>query len=461
MKIMKFGGSSVGDVGRINEVIDIIAGTVERGDECGVVFSALGGVTDQLIEISQAAANEDERYEDKLFEFEKQHFKIINELIGVKGRNNVLVQIKMMANELSDVLHGVFLVKELTVKTLDFILSFGERLAGIIISEALKENGIAAEYLDARALVRTDDHFGSARIDAQQTYQNIIEYFDKHKGVQIITGFIGSTEKNETTTLGRGGSDLTASIFAAALDAEELEIWTDVTGVMSADPRKVKDAFAVAEMTYEEAMEMSHFGARVIYPPTIQPVLEKNIPIRIKNTFAPEEAGSIISDKVSSGGDYLIKGISSTDKVALLRVQGSGMIGITGIAGRLFAALATERINIILISQASSEHSICFAVEDGIAGRAKRLIEKEFALEMNAKMIDEVIVENDLIIVAIVGENMKHKPGISGKLFQALGDAGVNVIAIAQGSSELNISAMIRHDDEIDALNAIHKTFFP
>jgi len=460
MKIMKFGGSSVSDAGRIRGVIDIISRSVRESGACGVVFSARGGVTDQLIEISRTAAREDERYEDKLYEFEKRHFQIINELIGVKGRNTVLVQIKMMANELSDVLHGVFLVKELTDKTLDFIMSFGERLTGTIITEALKESGVTADYLDARALVRTDDHFGAARINVKRTYPNIIEYFAGHKGIQVITGFIGSTDKNETTTLGRGGSDLTASIFAAALNAEELEIWTDVTGVMSADPRKVQDAFAVSELTYEEAMEMSHFGARVIYPPTIQPVLEKHIPIRIKNTFAPGEDGSVIRAKVSSGSDYLIKGISSTDNVALLRVQGSGMIGVTGIAGRLFAALATERINIILISQASSEHSICFAVEDGIAGRAKRLIEKEFALEINARMIDEVIVENDLIIVAIVGENMRHTPGISGKLFQAFGVAGVNVIAIAQGSSELNISVMIRHDEELKALNAIHETFF-
>ena len=314
--------------------------------------------------------------------------------------------------------------------------------------------------MDTRQVIKTDENFGSARVEKKETYQNIINYFENHNEVQIVTGFIGSTSKDETTTLGRGGSDLTASLLAAALKAQELEIWTDVNGVMSADPGKVNNAFSVSEMTYEEAMEMSHFGAKVIFPPTIQPAFDEKIPIRIKNTFSPEFEGTIIREKLVDKNSWLIKGITSIAQISLLRIQGSGMIGMLGMAARLFTVLAREKINIILITQASSEHSICFAVDSSVAANAQKAIENEFDLEIKTNLVDKINIENDLIIVAIVGENMRNTPGISSKLFQALGENKVNVVAIAQGSSELNISVVINQKDENKALNAIHKTFF-
>ncbi len=309
-------------------------------------------------------------------------------------------------------------------------------------------------------MVKTDENFGLARVNKQLTYEKIKAHFANNKKIQIITGFIGSTENDETTTLGRGGSDLTASLFAAALETADLEIWIDVSGVMSADPDKVKNAFSITEMTYEEAMEMSHFGAKVIYPPTIQPALEKKIPLRIKNTFVPQFSGIVIREKVAKKNNYLIKGISSIERVSLLRIQGSGMIGVAGIAARLFGALAKEKINIILITQASSEHSICLAIKPEEASHAKKTIEQEFFLERQAKLVDEIVIESKLSIIAIVGENMRQTPGIASKLFQALGESEINVIAIAQGSSELNISVVLNFADEPKALNVIHHKFF-
>lgn len=460
MKILKFGGSSISSSKRKKKVIDIILQLKQNSQEIAVVFSAFGGVTDDLIKTSKEAATKNENYKNHLDKIEIRHLDAVSDLIQIKQRSHVLAQVKVLLNELEDVFHGVYLVKELSSKTLDFILSFGERLSAYIFSEALKDLGIETDYLDTRKLLKTDDHFGAARVKKQTTYQNIKKHFSSNRKLQIITGFIGSTSDMETTTLGRGGSDLTASLFASALQASELEIWTDVNGIMSADPVKVKNAFSIEKMTYVEAMEMSHFGAKVIYPPTIQPVLEQKIPIRIKNTFDPNFKGTIINEKLVQKNRWLIRGISSIEKISLLRVQGSGMIGFTGIAARLFGVLAKEKINIILITQASSEHSICFAVSPQAARKAKLIIEKEFSLEMRANIIDDIIVEKDLSIVAVVGENMRHTPGIASNLFGALGKTGVNVIAIAQGSSELNISIVISNADEVNALNAIHETFF-
>ncbi len=460
MKIMKFGGSSIKNPERIKNVMDIIIKSKIDSSNIAVVFSAFSGVTDELIRISHKASVRENDYVDLLDQLEKRHFEAVDELIGVKKRSGVLTKIKVMTNELSDVFHGVYLVKELTLKTLDFILSFGERLSCTIISETLKNMDFPVDFVDTRSIIKTDENFGNARVDKTRTFQNIKTHFSNQPAVQIITGFTGSTHKDETTTLGRGGSDLTASLIAAALGASELEIWTDVNGVLSADPGKVESAFSISEMTFDEAMEMSHFGAKVIYPPTIQPAFEEKIPIRIKNTFQPEFPGTIIRDSQLEESSWPIKGISSMEDVSLLRIQGSGMVGIAGIAARLFGALAKEKINIILITQASSEHSICFAVKPGDAKYAKKAIEKEFSLEMQAHLVDDVIIEKKLSIVAIVGENMRNTPGIASKLFVALGNSEVNVIAIAQGSSELNISVVMSQKDEKKALNAIHEKFF-
>lgn len=456
MKILKFGGSSVGSPSRIQSVIEIAKPYFD--DKVALVFSAFGGVTDTLIQVSQLALQGDLSYKEHLASIEKRHLEAVRALVGVQKQGSILAQVKFTINELEDVLHGVYLVKERTPRTLDYIMSFGERLSAYIISEAFKARDLPVEFLDARKVVRTDNQFGNARVDFEITNRQIREYFDSHPLIQVITGFIGTSETGETTTIGRSGSDYTAAIFAGALQASDLEIWTDVDGMMTADPRLVKKAFTVPRMSYEEAMELSHFGAKVIFPATMQPAMINRIPIWIKNTFNPTFEGTVIHADYSNG--KMIKGISSMNGISLLNLQGSGLLGVVGASMRLFATLAREQINVILISQASSEHSICFAVEKHNAVRAKKAIEKEFQYELKNEEIDEVQVEDDLSIVAVVGDGMKHSPGTSGRMFSALGKNGVNVIAIAQGASERNISAVIRHADVAKALNALHEAFF-
>lgn len=454
-KVMKFGGSSVGTPERIKGVIEI----VKEQSGAVVVVSAFQGVTDQLVQMGRLAAQGKEQYRDIFKEIEARHIDAVKAIVSVKNQSGVLAHVKMMLNELDDILHGISLIWELSDRCLDFIMAFGERLSAYIIAAAFEDRGISAGYLDARTLVRTDENFGSANFDRTKTYAAIRKHFKKCKKLQILTGFVGSTEQNETTTLGRGGSDLSASIFGAALEVQEIEIWTDVDGVMTSDPRKVSKAFPVDNLTYEEAMELSYWGAKVIYPPTMQPALDKKIPIRIKNTFNPAFPGTLISEQ-SLSSRFMVRGITSISSVALLRIQGSGMIGVAGIAARVFGALANRKISIILITQSSSEHSICFAVDPKYASHAKKAIEKEFSLEIGARMIDRVVIDGDLSIIAIVGENMKQTPGISGRFFKSLGKNGVNIVAIAQGSSELNISAVIEKKDETKALNAVHDSFF-
>ena len=459
MKVLKFGGSSVGDPKRIMNVIKIVKHSITNNKKIAVVFSAFHGVTDELIKISNMAASGDSTYFEFFKTIEKNHIIIAKELLNVKTQSNTLANIKLNFNELEDVLHGVFLIKELSPRTRDFILSFGERLSSYIISQVLIDNKVDCEYLDSRQLVKTDENFSAAKVDFISTNRNIIRYFRSHKKLQVITGFIGSTNSNETTTLGRGGSDYTASIYASALNAKEIEIWTDVDGVLTADPKKVKKAFSLKNLTYEEAMELSHFGAKVIHPPTMQPALDKKIPIRIKNTFNPSFEGTVINGK-GGANDYLIKGISSIDEISLIRIQGGGMIGEVGLAQRIFSALGSKKINIILITQASSEHSLCLAILPNDADSAVKAIKNELHYEINEKKIYEPIVENNLSIIAVVGENMRNKPGLSGKVFQALGKNGINIVAIAQGSSELNISTVVSKDNVAKALNALHDAFF-
>ncbi len=459
MKIIKFGGSSVGTPDMVNRVIDIIQDNLNKGFTFAVIFSAFKKVTNQLISAGELAAQGKASYQEIFREIENRHIDTVRQLISARNQSKVLSHLISELNELQDVLHGIYLVKEISPRTMDFVMSFGERFSAYIISEALLDRSIDCEYLDARNLVKTDNHFGAAKVKFEITNQNIREYFKSHPRLQIITGFIGSTLNNETTTLGRGGSDFTASIFGAALNASVIEIWTDVDGVMTADPRKVEKAFTIPHLTFEEAMELSHFGAEVVHPATMQPALENKIPIRIKNTFNPLAEGTLISNTVPTTS-RIIKGLSSIDDIALINVIGSGMIGVAGIAQRIFGALARKSINIILITQASSEHSVCFAVLPWHAEKAKRAIEEEFRTEIQEKKINDIIVEKDLSIIAVVGENMRKTPGISGKVFQALGKNGINISAIAQGSSELNISMVVSKTDETKALNAIHDAFF-
>lgn len=459
MKVLKFGGSSVGSPDSIRKVFQIIKSFKDKEEDIAVVVSAMQGVTNQLIELGNLAAVSDESYLSLLKEIEERHFTTIKEIVAVKSQSKIFAKIKILLNELEDLLHGVFLLKELSPRSLDLVLSFGERLSAFLISEFFTLQGIESEYLDSRKLVKTDKNFGAARVNFPVTDANIVKHFAEHKSLQVITGFIGSTEKDETTTLGRGGSDYTASIFGAALGATDIEIWTDVDGVMTADPRKVKRAFSLHSLSYIEAMELSHFGAKVIYPPTLQPAFNKNIPLLIKNTFNTDFAGTYISQKTSNK-DLIIKGISSIQNVALINIQGSGMIGVPGVASRVFGALAKEEINVILITQASSEYSICFALDPLYSSRAKEAIEEEFANEIRAAKIDKIHIESNLSVVAIIGENMRNTTGISGKLFSSLGKNGINVVAIAQGSSELNLSVVIHQPDLSKALNALHEAFF-
>ena len=457
MKILKFGGSSVANQENIRKVFQIIKSQYQQG-EIAVVFSAFGGVTEILLNNAELAKDGDRSYLDAVKKLETRHLDAVKQFIPIQIQSSVLTYVKVRFNELEDLFHGIYLIKECSPRTLDYVGSFGERLSTFILAEALKVEGISATYLDAREVIRTNDRFGNAKVDFFLTNDLISDYFHEHPGMKVITGFIASTEKGETTTLGRSGSDYTAAIFASALNAECLEIWTDVSGVMTADPKLVYTAFTIPQLSYSEAMELSHFGAKVIFPTTMQPAMKKDIPIYIKNTFDPESVGTLINGESPNG--KMIKGISSMSGVSLLNIIGTGLIEVVGVSRRVFGALADAGINIILISQASSEHSICVAIKTTDASRAKMVIENEFLYEIKNGEMDTVMVVSNMAVVATVGENMKHNPGASGRMFQALGRNNVNVFAIAQGSSELNISAVVSNVDLQKALNALHEAFF-
>lgn len=461
MKILKFGGSSVGTPERITSIIAITTDTLRYppGEIRGIVVSAFQGVTDTLIELARQATEHKETYRENLKALEQRHINALDELLPVTERSKAIATVKATFNELEDLLHGITLVSECSARTLDLIMSFGERLSAFIVTEAFKTHGVDAEMLDARSIVFTNDAHGNARPDRERTVKAAREYFASHPRLQIITGFIGTSPANLTTTLGRGGSDFTASIIGAALGASEIEIWTDVDGMLTADPRKVPKAFPIPEITFEEAMELCHFGAKVIYPPTIQPAIDAHIPLVIKNTMRPSALGTRIVEDAATL-PHPITGISSISAIALLRLEGSGMVGVAGTAARLFKALATAKINIILITQASSEHTICCAIDPNNLEPARTAVQEEFALELQAGMIAPLVVEEDLAIISVVGERMRQTPGISGRVFSALGSNAINVVAVAQGSSELNISAVISHEDETKALNALHDEFF-
>ena len=459
MIILKFGGTSVADEDCIKKVVEIIRNEQKEHGSLAVVVSAFGGITNLLIKTSNAAASGDIRYEKYFEEIQERHVQAIKALLPVTEQSGVLSEVLALCTKLREVLHGVYLIRESSLRSLDYILSFGERLSAFIISHALTVSGIDSEFLDARKLIITNEEFGSAKINKPVTYKNITEHFNKKNKLQVITGFIATTEDDATTTLGRGGSDYTAAVFAAALKASQIQIWTDVSGMKTADPRIVPNAKPIPQVTYQEAMEMSHFGAKVLHPPTLQPAMDLNIPIVIRNTFEPDFSGTLISNELPTKDDA-VTGITSIPKVTLLRVQGSGLVGIPGIAKRLFGALADRSINIILITQASSEHTVCFGVSPEDAELACKAIEEEFELEISAHRVDPVIVEPDLSVLSIVGENMRHTRGIAAILFTALFKNDVNVIAIVQGSSEFNITVVIAESDLSRAIKSVHDSFF-
>ena len=458
MKVLKFGGSSVASSENIKKVIDIVKNSAVK-NKVAVVVSALGGVTDVLLNAGALACKGDESYKDSFKIIENKHIEVIRELIPVNNQSGVLGQIKKMLNTLENTLEGVFLINELSAKTSDKIVSFGELFSSYIIYEAMKSNGLDTALKNSQELIVTNDNFSNAAVIFSTTNKNIEDYFNQNTAkIVMLPGFVAKTEQGEVSTLGRGGSDYTAAIIASAVNADVLEIWTDVSGMYTANPKFVREAFPITNISYQEAMELSHFGAKVLYPPTIQPVLKKEIPICIKNTFEPEAEGTLISKK--SSNENPIKGISHIENMALITLEGGGMIGIPGISRRLFGALSTEKISVSLITQASSEHSICFAINNNDSEKATEAINKEFEYEIKQHRIEPLVVEQNNAIIALVGDHMKSHQGISGKMFSTLGKNNVNIRAIAQGASEKNISAVISHKDIKKALNTLHSEFF-
>ncbi len=450
MKVLKFGGTSVGSAKNIKRVKSIVQ--QQKGDVI-VVVSALGGITDKILTAARNATSVTADFHTNLTEIKKQHEETIQELFD--GSGDIILIVNELLDELEQILTGITLVGELTTKTLDRIAGIGERISSHIVARYL-----GAPRFDSSELILTDSNFGKAMVDFTVTDVKLKEAFNGFSGVAVMPGFISKNSKGEFTTLGRGGSDFTAAIVAAALDVEVLEIWTDVNGFMTADPRVISKAYSIPELTYSEAMELSHFGAKVIYPPTILPVYKKGIPIRIKNTFEPENPGTRILRSLENGKERPIKGISSISGITLVTLQGIGMVGVTGISMRLFTALASVNVNVILISQASSENSISVAIEEQVVEKAENAIRDEFEKEINNGQISKIELESDLSIVAIVGENMKHTTGIAGKLFSTIGRSGVNIIAIAQGASELNISWVVKNEELRKTLNVVHESFF-
>ncbi len=461
MKVLKFGGSSVAQPERIQSIGALIASRPDRSS-LTIVFSAFGGVTDQLIDAAKIAESGDQSYLQTIDQLRKRHLDATKALINEEGlRQDVDLSIGKNFDTLSDLLKGVCLVREASMRTMDYVLSFGERNSNYIIAAHFKSIGIKSRYTDARKLIKTNKDFGKAKVDIKTSEANIKTYYKEHSDtLNIVTGFIASDKGGLTTTLGRGGSDYTAALIAGALEAETLEIWTDVDGVLTSNPRVVKNAYTIPSLSYDEAMELSHFGAKVIYPPTIQPALSKSIPIYIKNTFNPEFSGTLISREKSEDNGKKITGVTAISNIALMTLEGSGLMGMPGSAARLFNCLGRADVNIVMITQASSEHSICFAVNSIDVDRTVTVVNEEFATEIESHQVQPLLKEEGLSLIAVIGENMKSVPGLAGSLFKSLGNNGINIIAIAQGSSELNISFAIKQEDEKKALNLVHDAFF-
>ncbi|MGB2404951.1 MAG: bifunctional aspartate kinase/homoserine dehydrogenase I, partial [Flavobacteriaceae bacterium] len=457
MKVLKFGGTSVANSSSLKHVLSI----VKEQAQCTVVVSALGGVTDLLLEAMHQAGNSDAQYKSVLATLEERHLEPIKAFIPLNKQSSLISFIKVEINKLETLLDGVAMLQEITPKTIDKISSFGEILSSKIIEAIFMTHRLDVRLLDGRDLIVTSIQNNRQIVDWKTTQKKVKEAYQnaKHK-ITLIPGFIAQNDKGENTTLGRGGSDFTAAIIANILEAQTLEIWTDVSGMFTAHPKIVAQATPIKKLSYLEAMELSHFGAKVIYPPTLQPLVEKNIPIYIKNTFAAQDVGTLISSNEERQNGEVVKGMSHIAKVSLVSLEGSGMIGIPGFSKRLFEALSLEKINVIMITQASSEHSICIGLRSEDASKAKTIIDQEFAFEISLNKVDPAKVENDMVNIAMVGDNMKNHQGISGKMFSTLGANNVNIRAIAQGASERNISIIIAEKDTQKALNSLHEAFF-
>lgn len=454
---MKFGGSSVANAGRIKSVVEIIIDNNKK-TKTAVVLSAMKGTTDLLIGSAKKAEAGDKEYKTGYQQIIEKHHEAIEGLFEETKRTPIKKTVDSMLSELGEILHGIELVKECSVRSMDLIMSFGERLSCTLVSSYMNSIDIEAEMVDSREMIKTNSQFGSAGVLFEKSYANISSRISGIKGIPIITGFLGSTESGITTTLGRNGSDYTASIIGAGINAECIEIWTDVDGVMSSDPREVKNAFVVTELSYEEAMELSYFGAEVIHPYTMIPAVEKNISLWIKNTMNPAARGTLIAKDIKRHPSF-ITGIACIDKVAVINIEGGGIMKNPQIPAKIFTALAEVSINIIMISQASSEHSICLVFKEKDTETAIEVLSKKLEGEIQNKRIQNIDIRKDLVIVAVIGENMRGTPGISGKLFSALGNNEINVFAIAQGSSERNISFVTEAEYKEKALITLHKAF--
>lgn len=450
-KILKFGGSSIANADCITKVVGIIQSLKDEPTHNIVVVSALGGVTNKLSTLAGHCSDPIflKNQLTKLYNYHQQICDTLN--------LNLLQFLQQSFKSLGEILENKNGLVEMELR--DTVIAYGELIASQLVAGYLTQSGTPADALDARKIILTDEHFGSAFVHYQKSYYRIRTAFENLVKVQVVTGFIGATEDGRTTTLGRSGSDYTASLIGAAMNAQEIQIWTDVDGLHTADPASVHQAKSISHLNYEEAMELAHGGAEVIFPPTMIPALYKKIPIRIKNTFNPSHKGTLISNQTPESHKIAV-GISSRSGVSLLRLQGAGMVGLFGLIGRIFTTLAAEKINIILVSQVFSEHSVCFVINSIHSETAESLLKHEFEFELNNHVIDKIIVENNLSLIAMVGEGMRHTPGISGKLFKTLGNQHINVIAIAQGSSERNISLIVADDSSEKTLRVLHREFF-
>ncbi len=471
MKVLKFGGSSLADGERIRSVAEVVS-QAAGSQRVAVVLSAMKGITDLIISAAHGAEEGTDAFKPVLETIRGKHFDAVRFLFRPADQAAALTPLALMCNELEEILHGVELIRECSPRTLDLVMSFGERLSCHLAAAYMRARGMEAVLVDARELIVTDDHFGSASVNFDRSYQRIEARLSAIRGIAVIPGFIGATEKGVTTTIGRNGSDYTASIIGAGAQAEMIEIWTDVDGVLSADPRIVPEAFVIPHLSYEEAMELSYFGAKVIHPYSMVPAVEKNIPLVIKNSLNPSAPGTLIAaatraERGADGGGpgrtgrvgRAVTGIASIPGISLVNIEGGGMMGIPGFAARIFSVLAREGVNIIMISQASSEHTICLVFRTAEGERALAALNHELTMELETHRIERFELMRDLLVVSVIGENMAGTPGIAGRLFSSLGQAGVNVLVIAQGSSERNISFVIEEKDHVLALRTIHAAF--
>lgn len=454
MKILKFGGTSVGSPESILNVKKIVE---SQNEPVVVVVSALGGVTDQLLRTARIAADGDSAYRDEYDALAERHRRMVEQTVRPECRQEVDAQVNTLLDELGNILKGIYLIKDLSQKTTDIVVSYGEGMSSIILNGVIE----GSAWFDSRKFIKTTQQYTKHIVDMELTNSLIDETFKTIPRIPVVPGFISSDKlSGETTNLGRGGSDYTASLLAARLNASQLEIWTDVDGFMTADPRVINNAYVIEKLTFVEAMELSNFGAKVIYPPTIFPVFHANIPILIKNTMNPEAPGTYVAREVESDPGKAIKGISSINDTCLITVMGLGMVGVIGVNYRIFKALAKAGISVFFVSQAASENTTSIGVKNADADMAIEVLEREFASEIKLGEINRMKKECGLATVAIVGENMKRTPGIAGKLFSTLGRNGINVIACAQGASETNISFVITLESLRKALNVLHDSFF-